>query len=55
MSVHVGEVHVDIGPGLPAQPEVERTHPGEAADRQAEADRRTRWLARRVAAEGFDD
>jgi hypothetical protein len=59
MAVHVSELHTDIRSGdEPAQPQHDASGKpsGETVDqRWRESRGRTEWLARRVAAEGFDD
>ena len=59
MGVHVSELHTDVRSGdepAHSQPEASGKPGGESADqRWRESRGRTEWLARRVAAEGFDD
>ena len=59
MAVHVGELHTDVRPGEePGQAHQDGSGKpgGESADqRWRESRGRTEFLARRVAAEGFDD
>ena len=58
MSVHIGELHTDVATsGASQAPDVR--DPRDALDspeeRAREARRRSEWLQRRVAAEGFND
>lgn len=59
MAVHVNELHTDIRSGDEPgqqQPDGPGKPGGQNADqRWRESRGRTEWLARRVAAEGFDD
>jgi hypothetical protein len=58
MSVHVDELHTDVMPAggsTPASRSGEDTGGDTIEERIAEAQRRAECLARRVAAEGFDD
>jgi hypothetical protein len=60
MAVHVGELHTDVRsgeePGQSHQEGSGKPGGGQNADqRWRESRGRTEWLARRVAAEGFDD
>jgi hypothetical protein len=59
MAVHVSELHTDIRSGEESGQQHQDAHGkpgGESADqRWRESRGRTEWLARRVAAEAFDD
>lgn len=54
MSLHVGEVHSDVVPVVPAATPP-ATPEQEVAEKVAAAAQRACWLAERVAAEGFGD
>ncbi len=59
MAVHVSELHTDVRSGdepAPPHQDAPGKHGGETTDqRWRESRGRAEWLARRVAAEGFDD
>lgn len=56
MNLHVGEVHTEVTPGGGPGGTTAGEQPGDdAMERVAQARRRAEWLARRVAAEAFDD
>jgi hypothetical protein len=58
MSVHIGELHTDVaaaGGGGASDGRDPKGSADSAEERAREARRRSEWLERRVAAEGFDD
>jgi len=57
VTVHVDQLHTDIRSSVDAGPQQGTgTESGETVDqRWRESRGRTEWLARRVAADGFDD
>jgi hypothetical protein len=57
MSVHIGELHTDVtsGGGAASDGRDPKGSGDSAEERAREARRRSEWLERRVAAEGFDD
>jgi hypothetical protein len=57
MSVHIGELHTDVtsGGGAASDGRDPKGSGDSGEERAREARRRSEWLERRVAAEGFDD